>query len=98
MNTSILLGIILGMTIGGAFAGLQLRAARRNETIGKQLPGGILRQVPGSMTRVAFLLMTLVAVQVFFPGADKWWLSGALAVAYAIPFFWQLKDRISQAR
>ena len=59
---------------------------------------GILRQVPGSMARVAFLLMALVAVQILFPGADKWWLSGALAVAYGIPFFWQLKDRITQAR
>jgi hypothetical protein len=54
--------------------------------------------VPGSMARVAFLLMALVAVQILFPSADKWWLSGALAVAYGIPFFWQLKDRISQAR
>ena len=99
MNTSILLGITLGVLIGGAFAWLQLLAARRNELLQKrQQPTGILRQVPGSMARVAFLLMTLVAVQVFFPGADKWSLSGALVVAYGIPFFWRLKDRISQAR
>ena len=95
---SILLGIVLGMTIGASFAWLQLLAARRNEMLSKQLPIGILRQVPGSMGRVALLLMALVAVQVLFPMANKWWLSGALAVAYAIPFSWQLKDRISQAR
>jgi len=99
MNTSILLGIALGIVIGGAFAWMQLLAARRNELLQKQQrPSGILRQVPGSMTRVAFLLMALVAVQVFFPQADKWCLSGALVVAYGIPFFWRLKDRISQAR
>lgn len=98
MTISILLGIILGMIIGAAFAGLQLLAARRNETVGNQLPGWILRQVPGSMGRVALLLMALVAVQVLFPAANKWWLSGSLVIAYGIPFFWRLKDRVSQAR
>ncbi|HUJ71118.1 MAG TPA: hypothetical protein VLZ30_02670, partial [Verrucomicrobiae bacterium] len=83
MNTSVLLGITLGTLIGGAFAWMQLRAARRNERLQEQHQSPeILRQVPGSMTRVAFLLMALVAVQIFFPNADKWWLSGALVVAY----------------
>ena len=99
MNSAILLGILLGLIIGSAFAWLQLRAARRNELLQQQQqPTGALHQVPGSMGRVAFLLMALVAVQVFFPHADKWSLSGALVVAYGIPFAWRLKDRISQAR
>ncbi|HUI06472.1 MAG TPA: hypothetical protein VL486_05650 [Verrucomicrobiae bacterium] len=99
MNSSILLGITLGTLIGGAFAWMQLRAARRNELLQRQQQSPeILRQVPGSLTRVAFLLMALVAVQVFFPQADKWCLSGALVVAYGIPFFWRLRDRIPQAR
>jgi len=99
MNSSILLGITLGILIGGSFAWLQLRAARRNELLQKQQQSPeILRQVPGSMTRVAYLLMALVAAQVFFPHADKWCLSAALVVAYGIPFFWRLKDKISQAR
>jgi hypothetical protein len=97
MNVSILLGIVLGMTIGASFAWLQLLAARRNEMLQKQEPLGILRQIPGSTGRVALLLMALVAVQVLFPTADKWWLSGSLVISYGIPFFWRLKDRTSQA-
>ncbi|HUJ09407.1 MAG TPA: hypothetical protein VL171_05215 [Verrucomicrobiae bacterium] len=97
MTLSILLGIVLGVTIGGAFAWLQLLAARRNEMIEKQQPVGILQQVPGSMGRVALLLMALVVVQVVFPTANKWWLSGSLVIAYGIPFFWRLKYKLSQA-
>ena len=99
MNTSVGLGLILGLLIGGAFAWLQFQALRRNELLEKQqqLPA-FLKQLPRSGVRVAFLLATLVAVQVFFPAADKWWLSGTLAVAYGIPFCWRLKDRISPSR
>jgi hypothetical protein len=94
MAGSILLGVTLGASIGGAFAWLQLMALRRNELLeqSQKLPGW-LRQVPSSMGRVTLLLMALVGVQVVFPGADKWWLSGALAVAYGLPFFWRLNER-----
>ena len=90
---------MLGLAIGGAFAWLQFQALRRNELLEKQeqLPG-LLKQLPGSGARVAFLLMALVAVQAFFPRADKWCLSAALVAAYGIPFVWRLKDRISQVR
>ena len=99
MNPSIALGITLGIVIGGAFAWMQLLAARRNEFLQKQrCPTGILRQVPGSTARVAFLLMSLIAVQIMFPGADRRWLSGALAISYAIPFLWRLKIKFSQIR
>lgn len=98
MNTMDLLGLILGAVIGGTFAWLQMRALRRNEELEKQgeVPGR-LRRTPGAMGRVAYLLMALVAVQVFFPQASLWWLSGGLVLAYGIPFIWRLKDKAARA-
>jgi hypothetical protein len=97
METSIWLGLILGMVIGSAFAWLQMLALRRNEMLEKQqqLPG-LFKLIPGSMGRVAFLLMALVLVQVLFPGVNLWWLTGGLVVTYAIPFIWQMKNRFSR--
>jgi hypothetical protein len=91
MSTSILLGITLGLVIGGAFAWLQLQALRRNELIARQqqLPT-LLKQLPSSGARVAFLLIALVLVQVFVPAANKWWLTGGLAAGYGVPFLWRL--------
>jgi hypothetical protein len=93
MNSSIWLGVILGVMIGGTFAWLQMLALRRNEMLEKQerLPG-FLRLIPGSMGRVAFLLLALVLAQVRFPGVNLWWLTGSLIVTYAIPFVWRLRD------
>jgi hypothetical protein len=91
MNTSVVLGLILGLVIGGAFAWLQLQALRRNELLEKrQELSTLLKQIPGSGARVAFLLVTLVLVQVLVPTANKWWLTGGLAVGYGIPFLWRL--------
>jgi hypothetical protein len=94
MAGSILLGVLLGASIGGAFAWFQLLALHRNELLQRHetLPGW-LRQVPSSVGRVTLLLMALIVVQVAFPSADKWWLSGALAAAYGVPFFRRLNER-----
>ncbi|HUK83296.1 MAG TPA: hypothetical protein VLZ12_11775 [Verrucomicrobiae bacterium] len=99
MNYSTLLGVALGTIIGGVFAWLQLQALYRNELLEKrrQLPM-LLRQIPGSGVRVAFLLMALALVQVLVPTADKWWLTGSLAVSYGIPFLWRLRHLRSPAR
>ena len=91
MNLYIFQGIILGIILGGAFAWLQLQALRRNELLEKrQELSVLLRQLPGSGGRVAFLLVGLVLVQVLAPAADKWWLSGSLALSYGAPFLWRL--------
>ena len=92
MNTSIFLGIVLGITIGGAFAWVQLLALRRNELLERreQVPT-LLRQIPGSGGRVAFLLIALVFAQVLFQGASVAWMAAGVAVAYAIPFAWRLR-------
>jgi len=84
-------GVTLGVLIGGAFAWLQMQALRRNELLEKRqaLPT-LLKQLPGSGGRIAFLLIALVLVQVVAPNADKWWLSGGLAVGYGAPFLYRL--------
>jgi hypothetical protein len=91
MNYSVLLGVAFGTIIGGVFAWLQLQALRRNELLEKrqELPT-LLKQIPGSGARVAFLLIALVLVQVFVPTADKWWLTGSLALSYGVPFLFRL--------
>jgi len=94
MNADALLGLILGVAIGGTFAWLQLLALRRNELLEqRQELRGLLRQLPGTGGRIAFLLIALVLVQILFPTVDKWWLTGGLVVAYGIPFFWRIKDK-----
>jgi len=97
MNTSHYLGFVLGVMIGGAFAWLQLQALRRNEMLERreQLPT-LLRQIPGSMSRCAFLLMALVLVQVVFPTANLVWMSGGFFTAYTIPFLWRLRVKYHQ--
>jgi len=92
MNFSILQGVAVGIILGGAFAWLQLQTLRRNELLEKrqELPT-LLKQLPGSGGRVAFLLIALVLVQVLVPNVDKWWLSGSLAVSYGIPFLLRLR-------
>ncbi len=91
------LGIILGVIIGGAFAWLQLLALRRNELLEKreQLPT-LLRQIPGSGGRIAFLLIALVLAQVLFRSASVVWMAAGVAVAYAIPFVMRLKVKYQQ--
>ena len=97
MNSSMYLGIIVGAVIGGAFAWLQLLALRRNELLEKQekVPT-LLRQIPGSGGRVAFLLMALVLAQVLFQRASVVWMAAGVAVAYAIPFVMRLKVKYQQ--
>jgi hypothetical protein len=91
MNSSIFQAIPLGLIIGGVFAWLQMQALRRNELLEKrQAVPTLLKQLPGSGGRIAFLLMALVLVQVLAPHADKGWLSGSLAVGYGAPFLYRL--------
>ena len=102
MNSAILEGSISGVVIGGAFAWLQLQALRRNELLeSRQALPTLLKRLPGSGVRIAFLLLSLVLVQILLPGVDKWWLSGSLAVSYAIPFglrLMNLTPRLSKTK
>ncbi len=91
------------MLIGGVYAALQLAALRKNELRQRetQTVPSVTGMLPGSMTRVAMLLIALVLVQVFVPNDHKttkfyWCLTISLAVTYSVPFFWKLKDMMSR--
>jgi hypothetical protein len=98
MDSSAVLGAVLGVFIGGLYAALQLSALRKNEQQQQQgVPVRVGVMVPGSMLRVALLLIALVLVQVLVPNEQKtakfyWSLTICLAVTYSVPFFWKLKQ------
>src|ERR1041384_2310606 len=99
MDYSAWLGLVLGMAIGGAYAWLQIAALRKNERLMQEQgkSRGPAAMLPGSMMRVAFLLIALVLVQVLVVPENKtprfyWCLTGALVVTYSVPFFWKLKN------
>jgi hypothetical protein len=82
-----ILGLIAGGVIGYGFGRVQLLALRRNER--KQQLGDLKTGwavMPGSMTRVAGLMLVLVAVQVFCPmlfsQGTQWWVSGGICLGY----------------
>jgi hypothetical protein len=37
------------------------------------------------------LLVVTLLLAVRFTSANRWWLTGSLAVSYSVPFFWQLR-------
>ncbi len=81
------LGFVLGGSIGLGFGLLQAAAQRRHrrrQESGRLKTGWVL--VPGSMGRVAYLLIALVLVQVvspaMFSGGEQWWVSAGVALGY----------------
>jgi uncharacterized BrkB/YihY/UPF0761 family membrane protein len=96
-------GLVAGATIGYAFGLLQQAALRRNEK--RQLEGKLhsgLSLVPGAGARVAYLLLTLILVQVICPllfrDGTQWWVSGGLVAGYGWTLFKQLQLKRKAAR
>ncbi len=91
-------GFIVGGLIGLAFGAIQNFALHRNEKRQKegQLKSGWMA-MPGSMTRVAFLMIALVLVQIgmpmLFDGNLQWAVSAGVVVGYGILFYQQLRKR-----
>ncbi len=98
--TGILLSLLAGGLIGVAFGLIQDGARRRNQSLasaGKLSNGWAV--MPGSMRRVAYLLIALVLVQIvcpllFAPGR-QWWVSAGVVLGYAIILFRQLRERLA---
>jgi hypothetical protein len=93
--------IIVGALIGMAFGQLQNVARRQNE---KREREGKLKSgwavMPGAGVRVAYLVITLVAVQIICPmlfknGNTQWWVSGGVVIGYGLMLAIQLRERIS---
>ena len=93
--------LIVGGIIGLAFGQLQNVARRRNEQkeqAGKFKSGWSL--MPGSGVRVAYLLITLVLIQIICPmlfknGSTQWWVSGGVILGYGVMLALQLRERLS---
>ncbi len=96
-----LTGLVAGGFIGIGFGFLQEAAWRRHK---KRQDQGQLESgwvvVPGSMRRVAYLLIALVAIQIVCPllfvNGTQWWVSTGLLFGYGVMLYRQLRRRGSQ--
>jgi hypothetical protein len=104
MNTFlILLAVTVGGAIGYFFGLIQSSALRRNEQ--RQRNGDLSNGwavMPGSMTRVAYLLIVLAAIQLLCPllfkDGSQWWVSGGVVMGYGYVLFRRLIQRKSGLR
>ena len=95
-----LLAILAGGLIGVSFGMLQTRAGRRNhqlEQTGKLNTGFAV--MPGSMRRVAYLVVVLALVQLICPllftNHCEWWVSAGVVGGYGAILFTQLRRRMA---
>jgi hypothetical protein len=94
----LILGFITGGFLGYGFGLIQQRAAHR---YAKLQNDGRLKHyigvVPGSMRRVAFLLVVLVLVQIVCPmifmDGTQWWVSGGVVVGYGLLLYLNLSNK-----
>jgi hypothetical protein len=95
----LILALSLGALLGYGFGLVQLRALRRYEK--RQAAGKLKYQIgmiPGSLTRVAMLLIVLALIQVpcqmlFSDGSTPWWVSGGVVLGYAYLIRQHLQER-----
>ena len=86
-----MLGIVFGALIGGVNATLQICELRQKNR--RMQPKGARVLVPGAAGRLVFVVLAWWLVYEF-TDADKYWLTGALAVTYTAPLLVQLKQFI----
>jgi len=99
MNTFlVVMAIAAGGAIGYCFGIIQNLALRRNER--RQQSGDLntgWAVMPGSMTRVAYLLIVLVAIQILCPllfkDGTQWWVSGGVMLGYGYVLFRRMVQR-----
>ena len=90
--------LLAGGLIGLSFGWLQdlaLRRHQKREQSGNFNSGWAV--MPGSMRRVAYLLVALALVQllcpVLFVGTSQWWVSGGVIAGYGTLLFRRLRHR-----
>jgi hypothetical protein len=89
------LGIVFGVLIGSVNAALQIHELRLKGQVVQ--PKGVSVLVPGAVGRLAFVVAAWwLAFKL--AGADKYWLTGALAVTYTAPLLVQLRQLIFPKR
>ena len=92
----LIVGLLVGGAVGYSFGLIQTAAARRHEKLlaeGKFKSTGV---VPGSARRVAYLMGSLLIVQVlcpvFFQNGMQWWVSGGVVSGYGFLLFQQFQQ------
>jgi hypothetical protein len=97
-----LLAVLAGGLIGISFGILQTRASRRNQQLeqtGKLNTGFAV--MPGSMRRVAYLVVALALVQLvcplLFTNHCEWWVSAGVIGGYGAMLFTQLRRRLANS-
>jgi len=88
MSQPAALGLVLGALIGAGYVALQRVDLRRRQG------NAALRGVGSLACAAAFRLLFLVVawwLAFRFTEADKYWLTGALAVTYSLPLLWHVK-------
>ena len=99
------LALVCGGLIGYAFGGLQAAATRRYQR--KQAEGNFKSGwsvTPGSMGRVAILLVTLAFVQFLFPilftpgGLSQWCVALGVVGGYGMTLYRQMRTRMASIR
>ncbi len=98
-----IVALVAGGLIGVGFGKLQNLARERNE---RREQSGELKSgwqvMPGSGARVAYLLITLVVIQLVCPllfhDGTQWWVSGGVVLGYGAMLFLQLRRRLSRGR
>jgi hypothetical protein len=98
-----IIALIAGGLIGVGFGMVQNAARKRNERLaaeGKLESGWAV--MPGSGRRVAYLLVTLVLIQLVCPllfhDGTQWWVSGGVVLGYGVMLFTQLRQRLSRGQ
>jgi hypothetical protein len=93
--------LVAGVGIGLSFGMIQRLAWQRHQKLQRegQFNNGWLA-MPGSMRRVAYLLIALVLIQVLCPllfvDGCQWWVSGGVVAGYGALLFRRLREQKSQ--
>ena len=92
-----IVGLVAGTAIGIGFGMIQNLGLRRNER--RQQEGqlkGAMGVMPGSMRRVAYLMLALVLIQIvcplLFADGTQWWVSGGVCLGYGSLLFLRLRQ------
>ncbi len=93
-------GIIAGSLIGFSFGWLQdaaWRRYRRLQNLGEL--NSSFGTMPGSMRRVAYLLVCLAAIQflcpLLFADGTQWWVTGGVLAGYGAMLYRSLREKLN---
>lgn len=90
-----ILGMVFGVLIGGVSVALQIYELRLKGRVLQ--PKGVSVLIPGAVGRLVFVVVAWwLAFK--FTEANKYWLTGALAVTYTAPLLVQLKQLVFPKR